>query len=227
MPGLIDGHCHLSFGFPAVSSLKFPSGRGTTNPGFSTLRAARNAQTVLRSGVTSISIPGGTWFIEVGVREAIEAGLVEGPAHIHRRALHRHLRQHRRLRAVVGRDAGACSWRAGQRRERHDYRSAPPDQARRRFRQAGRQRVGRQPDNVERGDRRRGGRGPPAQRPRSHPLPGRRFDQGRSRGGRRLDYARRPGHRGRAVGRRRGRGSGDAHHDLPVRGHQHRQGEGP
>lgn len=79
MPGLIDGHCHLSFGFPAVSSVNFPSGRGTVNPGFSTLRAARNAQTVLRSGVTSISIPGGTWFIEVGVREAIEAGLVEGP----------------------------------------------------------------------------------------------------------------------------------------------------
>ena len=79
MPGLIDGHCHLSFGFPTVSSLKYPSGRGTINPAFSTLRAARNAQTVLRSGVTSISIPGGTWFIEVGVREAIEAGLVEGP----------------------------------------------------------------------------------------------------------------------------------------------------
>ena len=79
MPGLIDGHCHLSFGFPAVSSMKYPSGRGTTNPGFSSLRAARNAQTVLRSGVTSISIPGGTWFIEVGLRDAINAGLVEGP----------------------------------------------------------------------------------------------------------------------------------------------------
>ena len=79
MPGLIDGHCHLSFGFPSVSSVKYPSGRGTTSPGFSTIRAARNAQTVLRSGVTSISIPGGTWFIEVGLRDAINAGLVEGP----------------------------------------------------------------------------------------------------------------------------------------------------
>ena len=79
MPGLIDGHCHLSFGFPAVSSMKYPSGRGTTNPSFSALRAARNAQTVLRSGVTSLSIPGGTWFIEVGLRDAINAGLVEGP----------------------------------------------------------------------------------------------------------------------------------------------------
>ncbi len=79
MPGLIEGHCHLSFGFPAVSSAKYPSGRGTVSPGFSAIRAARNAQTILRSGVTSLSIPGGTWFIEVGLRDAINAGLVEGP----------------------------------------------------------------------------------------------------------------------------------------------------
>ena len=77
MPGLIDGHCHLSFGMPAVQG--YASARGTVSPGFTTLRAARNAQTVLRSGVTSISIPGGTWFIEVGLRDAIDAGLVEGP----------------------------------------------------------------------------------------------------------------------------------------------------
>ncbi len=77
MPGLIDGHCHLSFGMPAVQG--YASARGTINPGFSALRAARNAQTILRSGVTSISIPGGTWFIEVGLRDAINAGLVEGP----------------------------------------------------------------------------------------------------------------------------------------------------
>ncbi len=77
MPGLIDGHCHLSFGMPAVQG--YASARGTINPGFSALRAARNAQTILRSGVTSISIPGGTWFIEVGLRDAINAGLIEGP----------------------------------------------------------------------------------------------------------------------------------------------------
>lgn len=39
MPGLIDGHCHLSFGFPQMGA--GPSARGTTNPGFSALRAAR------------------------------------------------------------------------------------------------------------------------------------------------------------------------------------------
>ena len=77
MPGLIDGHCHMSFGFPQMGQV--PSARGTTNPGFSALRAARNAQQVLRSGVTSIAVPGGTWFIDVALRDAITAGLCEGP----------------------------------------------------------------------------------------------------------------------------------------------------
>jgi imidazolonepropionase-like amidohydrolase len=77
MPGLIDGHCHLSFGLPAFPEV--PSARGTINPGFSALRAARNAQTVLRSGVTSVAVPGGTWFIDVALRDAINAGLCEGP----------------------------------------------------------------------------------------------------------------------------------------------------
>jgi hypothetical protein len=77
MPGLIDGHCHLSFGFPQMANI--PSARGTTNPGFNALRAARNAQQVLRSGVTSLAVPGGTWFIDVALRDAITAGLCEGP----------------------------------------------------------------------------------------------------------------------------------------------------
>lgn len=77
LPGLIDGHCHLSFGFPQMYGA--PSSQGTTSAEFSTLRAARNAQTVLRSGVTSLSVPGGTWFIDVAVRDAIAAGLIEGP----------------------------------------------------------------------------------------------------------------------------------------------------
>lgn len=77
LPGLIDGHCHLSFGFPQMSGVS--SARGTISPGFSALRAARNAQQVLRSGVTSLAVPGGTWFIDVAVRDAIAAGLIEGP----------------------------------------------------------------------------------------------------------------------------------------------------
>ena len=77
LPGLIDGHCHLSFGFPEMAGV--PSSQGTTSAEFSTLRAARNAQTILRSGVTSVSVPGGAWFIDVAVRDAITAGLIEGP----------------------------------------------------------------------------------------------------------------------------------------------------
>jgi hypothetical protein len=34
---------------------------------------------VLQSGVTSISVPGGTWFTDVAVRDAIKLGLIEGP----------------------------------------------------------------------------------------------------------------------------------------------------
>ncbi len=77
MPGLIDGHCHLSFGLPTMNGVQ--AAKGATSPEFSTLRAARNAQTVLRSGVTSLSVPGGTWFIDAAVRDAIAAGLIEGP----------------------------------------------------------------------------------------------------------------------------------------------------
>jgi imidazolonepropionase-like amidohydrolase len=34
---------------------------------------------VLRAGVTSIAVPGGKWFTDVPVREAVEGGLLEGP----------------------------------------------------------------------------------------------------------------------------------------------------
>ncbi|PKB79824.1 MAG: hypothetical protein BZY88_11320 [SAR202 cluster bacterium Io17-Chloro-G9] len=77
MPGLIDAHCHLSFGFPQMPGI--PSARGTISSEFSTLRAAGNLGKILRSGVTSIACPGGTWFIDVALRDAVEAGLIEGP----------------------------------------------------------------------------------------------------------------------------------------------------
>jgi imidazolonepropionase-like amidohydrolase len=77
MPGLIDAHVHLSFGNPPMPQASV--GIGTVSPGFTALRAAKNAQTVLRSGVTSISVPGGAWFTDVALREAINTGLVQGP----------------------------------------------------------------------------------------------------------------------------------------------------
>ena len=77
MPGLIDAHCHMSYGYPLIKGEG--KGKGTTRPEFSTLKSARSAQKVLRAGVTSISVPGGTWFTDVGVRDAIRLGLMEGP----------------------------------------------------------------------------------------------------------------------------------------------------
>lgn len=77
MPGLIDAHTHLSYGYPRLPGEA--KGRGTTRPELNVLRAARSAQTVLRAGVTSLCVPGGTWFTDVGVRDAIKLGLMEGP----------------------------------------------------------------------------------------------------------------------------------------------------
>src|SRR5512145_289946 len=77
MPGLIDAHTHLSYGYPVLRGEG--RGRGTTRPELGVLKAAWSAQTVLRSGVTSISVPGGTWFTDVGVRDAIKLGVMEGP----------------------------------------------------------------------------------------------------------------------------------------------------
>src|SRR6202162_3368490 len=77
MPGLIDAHCHMSYGYPMIKGEG--KGKGTTRPEFSTLKTARSAQKGLRAGVTSISVPGGTWFTDVGVRDAIRLGLMQGP----------------------------------------------------------------------------------------------------------------------------------------------------
>src|SRR5579862_5360687 len=77
MPGLIDAHVHLSYGYPYLPGEG--RGRGTTRPELGTIKAAHNAQKALLAGVTSISVPGGTWFTDVGVRDAIKLGLIQGP----------------------------------------------------------------------------------------------------------------------------------------------------
>ena len=74
MPGLIDGHVHLSSHQGAL-----PGVRHTSSAEFATLWAARNVTQILHAGVTGISVPGGKWFADVTVREAIDGGLLEGP----------------------------------------------------------------------------------------------------------------------------------------------------
>lgn len=74
MPGLIDGHCHLSLHQGALPGITAPA-----SAEFCALWAGRAAGKVLRAGVTGISVPGGKWFADVLVRDSVNAGLVEGP----------------------------------------------------------------------------------------------------------------------------------------------------
>lgn len=74
MPGLIDGHCHLSLHQGDLETVKEP-----TSPEFAALWAARSVSDVLRAGVTGISVPGGKYFVDVTIRETVDAGLLEGP----------------------------------------------------------------------------------------------------------------------------------------------------
>jgi len=74
LPGLIDAHCHISLHQGALPSMKY-----TSTAEFCTLWAAHAIGRVLRAGVTSIAVPGGKWFTDVTVREAVEGGLLEGP----------------------------------------------------------------------------------------------------------------------------------------------------
>jgi imidazolonepropionase-like amidohydrolase len=75
MPGLIDAHCHMTYG----ESRTEEEIDLYTSPELRTLRAAWNAAKILRAGVTSISQPGGSYFVGVGLREAIDEGFVLGP----------------------------------------------------------------------------------------------------------------------------------------------------
>jgi imidazolonepropionase-like amidohydrolase len=75
MPGLIDTHCHISYGESRAQEEQDLY----TSVEARTLHAAWNAKKMLRAGVTGISAPGGSYYIGVGIREAIRAGFVEGP----------------------------------------------------------------------------------------------------------------------------------------------------
>ena len=74
LPGLIDAHCHISLHQGALPGAKYIS-----SAEFCTLWAAHAIGRVLRAGVTSIAVPGGKWFTDVTVREAVDGGLLEGP----------------------------------------------------------------------------------------------------------------------------------------------------
>lgn len=75
MPGLVDGHMHISFGEAASEeelSIYTPAE-------YRAIRAAVDAEKALLAGVTSSCDPGGPYRVAVAVRDAIAAGLIQGP----------------------------------------------------------------------------------------------------------------------------------------------------
>ena len=75
MPGLIDAHCHITFGEPASNDeLFFHRDQSTA-----AMVAAFNVQKLLLAGVTGFLDADCLWNLGPALRDAIEAGIVEGP----------------------------------------------------------------------------------------------------------------------------------------------------
>jgi imidazolonepropionase-like amidohydrolase len=75
MPGLIDAHTHLTFGEPTGNDELFFH----RTEAYSSLLSGYNSTKVLRAGVTSAMDADCLWNIGVELRDAITAGIVEGP----------------------------------------------------------------------------------------------------------------------------------------------------
>ena len=75
MPGLIDAHCHISFDEPNSNDELFFHRR----EGLAALVAAQNARKLLRAGVTGILDADCIFDTSIDLRDAIEAGVCEGP----------------------------------------------------------------------------------------------------------------------------------------------------
>lgn len=75
MPGLIDAHCHITFGEPASNDELFFHRDQST----SALLAAFNVQKLLLAGVTGFLDADCLWNLGPALRDGIEAGIVEGP----------------------------------------------------------------------------------------------------------------------------------------------------
>jgi imidazolonepropionase-like amidohydrolase len=75
MPGLIDAHCHISYGEGRTAEEVDVYGGAE----WAAVRAVWNAAKVLQSGVTSFCDPGSTWNVAVTCRDAIANGMYPGP----------------------------------------------------------------------------------------------------------------------------------------------------
>ncbi len=75
MPGLIDAHCHITFGEPASNDELFFHRPQST----AAMVAAFNVQKLLLAGVTGFLDADCIYDLGPALRDAIEAGIVEGP----------------------------------------------------------------------------------------------------------------------------------------------------
>ena len=75
MPGLIDAHCHISYGEGRTAEEVDIYGGAE----WAAVRAVWNCAKVLRAGVTAFCDPGSTWLVAVTARDAIASGMFPGP----------------------------------------------------------------------------------------------------------------------------------------------------
>ena len=75
LPGLIDAHCHISYGEGRTAEEVDVYGGAE----WAAVRAVWNAAKVLQSGVTGFCDPGSTWNVAVTCRDAIVNGMYPGP----------------------------------------------------------------------------------------------------------------------------------------------------
>jgi len=75
MPGLIDAHCHITFGEPASNDELFFHREQSS----AMLLAAHNVPKLLRAGVTGFLDADCIFDLGPALRDGIEAGIVEGP----------------------------------------------------------------------------------------------------------------------------------------------------
>jgi len=75
MPGLIDCHTHLT-GTPGLPRLQSMFQRSVASDAIS---AVNNARATLMAGITTVRDVGGSGYIDVALRDAIQEGEIEGP----------------------------------------------------------------------------------------------------------------------------------------------------
>ena len=80
LPGFIDAHTHLTMDFdPDYNGARLKALDRTTAE--SAIRATVNARKTLMAGFTTVRDVGSHDFLDVGLRNSINAGIVPGPAH--------------------------------------------------------------------------------------------------------------------------------------------------